>query len=725
VVHGFAPLVERGIEAVFTVANGFVGVRGALEEGNPASNPQLLVAGMYTAHAESAGPTLLRFPDPSAVRISVDGELLAAGSVHTDLHERRLDVETAELCRDWWFRDSFERQWRLTSQRAASAGPANTYLHRLALMLERGPAALVRVETPAPQGCQSEQAVFDGHVELTLSIEASGAHLALRRRITAHDIELDGRAAVVSLAGGGSITIETTADVITPGQRAPLGGAFGDLRESHRAAWGPRWNRARVVLLGDDRLQEALDLSTYHLLSSAANTGGRASIPARDLSGEAYRGHVFWDAELFTLPMLNHTWPEAARSCLIYRHRTLPAARRRARARGYDGALYAWESADTGEDVTPESARDQHGRTVPILNGEQEHHVSSAVPFAAVRYWRATGDDAFMRNYGAEILIECARFWASRVTPQDGTYAIRKVIGPDEFHVGVNNNAYTNAMASWVLNSAAAYVEMAPGLNRTERDRYRLRTHEAADWLRVAQAIIQSAGYQSEAVAEQFDGFFELEDVDVAAYRRTGVPLDIALGGPDAIVRYRAVKQADVLMLACLMPELWSEASLRRNFDYYEPITAHTSSLSPPMHALIAAWLRDEERCQAFLNETAQIDAGRGYRLAAGGVHIGAMGGLWQAVVYGLGGFRFDERAVSFHPWLPRSITSLSFTVGWRGRRLAARIHTGGTIDISNDGEPCVVRVNQIQQVLGSGERTELPFSPSSTIWSATSEVSI
>jgi kojibiose phosphorylase len=278
-------------------------------------------------------------------------------------------------------------------------------------------------------------------------------------------------------------------------------------------------------------------------------------------------------------------------------------------------------------------------------------------------------------------------------------------------------------MASWVLKTAAEYVDATPGPARHDRERLRLRADEPAEWRRVADAIIRSTGFGSETVVEQFDGFFALDAVDVGSYREAGVPLDIALGGPDAIVRYRAVKQADVLMLACVLPELWTYASARKNFDYYEPITAHTSSLSPPMHALLAAWLRDEDRCLAYLDETAGIDTNHGYRNAAGGVHIGAMGGLWQAIVFGLGGFRFDERSVSFDPWLPRTIDALSFTVRWRGRRLSARIDPGGTIEITNDGESCSVRVNHAQAVIGSGERRKFSFSPSSTIWSQPSEV--
>ena len=720
VVRGFDPLAERGVEAVLSVANGSFGVRGALEENGHASNPRLLVAGRYVAHDDPLGPTLLALPDPSSIRITIDGEPISMEGVQTLTHTRELRLTSAELRRDWQFRDGQGRVWQFTSERAASASDPTALLHNITLKFGRGSTALVRVELLARPSSRVEHALFDGHAEISLCYEAADTRLICTHRITCRDINLDDQgSAVIRLLAGETVSIDTISNVLTDGQPPPRTASLADLQKSHRAAWNRRWTTTRIAIEGDERLQEALDLAVYHLLSAAGETGGRTSIAARNLSGEAYRGHIFWDADLFALPALVHTWPEAARSCLIYRHRTLPAAQAQARALGYDGALYAWESADSGEDVTPTSARDQHGRIVPILNGEQEHHISSAVPFAALRYWQASGDDAFMRDHGAEILIECARFWASRASPQDGTYAIRSVIGPDEFHIGVDNNAYTNAMASWVLKSAAAYVEAAPGLQRNERDRYGLRADEAAEWLRVAQAIVRSSGYQYETVFEQFDGFFRLEDVDVAAYRRAGVPLDVALGGPEAIVRYRATKQADVLMLACLMPQLWSEVSLRRNFNYYEPITAHASSLSPPMHALIAAWLRDEERCLALLDETARIDSSDGYRPAAGGVHIGAMGGLWQAVVFGLGGFGFDDRSVWFDPWLPRPITSLSFTVGWRGRRLAARIDGGGTIEITNDGQPCVVRVNQEQTVVGSGERTVLGFSPSWTIWSS------
>ena len=222
------------------------------------------------------------------------------------------------------------------------------------------------------------------------------------------------------------------------------------LIEEHEKAWQQRWQIADMKIGGDDRLQQAGRFATYHLLSSASVNEGRSSIGPRDLSGIAYHGHVFWDTELFILPFLSFAWPESARSCLLYRYRTLDAARSRAKSFGYEGAMYAWESTDTGEDRTPDFVSLPDGSAVRVLNGEQENHISAAVPYAIVIYWRATGDDDFMLRYGAEMLIECARFWRSRVSPSNHYYAIRNVIGPDEYHESVNNNAYTNALARWV-----------------------------------------------------------------------------------------------------------------------------------------------------------------------------------------------------------------------------------------------------------------------------------
>ena len=224
------------------------------------------------------------------------------------------------------------------------------------------------------------------------------------------------------------------------------------LISSHRSAWMERWRASDVRIGGDPAAQRALRFAIYHLMSAANPEDERTSIGARALTGSAYKGHVFWDTEIFMLPFFTLTHPEAARALLMYRYHTLPAARRRACPFGYRGALYAWESADTGEDVTPSLVALPDGEVIRILTGEQEQHISADVAYAVWSTGRPPATTRSSSATGAEILLETARFWASRVEPgADGRRHIRGVIGPDEYHESVDDNAYTNGMARWNL----------------------------------------------------------------------------------------------------------------------------------------------------------------------------------------------------------------------------------------------------------------------------------
>jgi kojibiose phosphorylase len=233
----------------------------------------------------------------------------------------------------------------------------------------------------------------------------------------------------------------------------------------------------------------------------------------------------------------------------------------------------------------------------------------------------------------------------------------------------------------------------------------------------VARDLRNASGFDRDEVVEQFDGFFSLEPIDVAGYRRAGLPVDVALG-PEAVQKLRTTKQADVLMIGALFPEWFTAASLRGNFDYYEPITAHGSSLSPPVHALLASWLRDEGRCLAFLRESANIDIAENFRNAADGVHIGSLGGLWQAIVFGLGGYRFTSTEVTLNPFLPRGIDRLAFPVRWRGRVMHVEIQQGGELAVQLVfGGPCAVRVNGERRIVEPGTTQVVMFEAEWTPW--------
>ena len=231
---------------------------------------------------------------------------------------------------------------------------------------------------------------------------------------------------------------------------------YSALLSKHRARWDELWERCDVEIEGDEVAQRAVRFNLYHLLIAAPYHTDRASIPAKALSGFGYRGHVFWDTDVFILPFFAFTLPEVARSLLLYRYHTLPAARERAVQVGCEGAMYAWESADDGREVTPKWVPSETGGPVHIRCGDLEPHISADVTYAVWLYWKATGDDVFIRDYGAEIVLSTAAFWASRVeyNPKQGRYEIRNVMGPDEYHEQVDNNAFTNAMAQWNIQFA-------------------------------------------------------------------------------------------------------------------------------------------------------------------------------------------------------------------------------------------------------------------------------
>jgi trehalose/maltose hydrolase-like predicted phosphorylase len=434
---------------------------------------------------------------------------------------------------------------------------------------------------------------------------------------------------------------------------------FEVLLAEQREAWAKRWQEADIVVEGDPGLQGDLRFTLYHLMASVADEG-EAAVGARGLSGPAYRGHVFWDSDVFVLPFLAATHPAAARAMLEYRVRRLPAALTAARRLGRRGARFPWESAADGIDVTPPAARDQTGQLVRIRTGELEEHVVADVAWAAACYLDWTGDEAFAAGPGRDIIVETARYWASRIRlDRDGKGHIYGVIGPDEYHEPVDDNAYTNVMARWNLRLAA-------GLDRVA-------AAERASWLALADAILD--GYDAQTgLYEQFAGFFRLEPLriaDVAPQRPISADL---LLGPERVDGSQVVKQADVLMLHHLVPGEVVPGSLVPNLEFYEPRTAHGSSLSPAIHASLFARAGLLPEAVTALRLAARIDLDDLTGTTAGGLHLATMGGVWQALAFGFAGARPQGNVLELDPRLPDEWNALELGLSFRGTTLRARI---------------------------------------------------
>ena len=432
---------------------------------------------------------------------------------------------------------------------------------------------------------------------------------------------------------------------------------------------------------GDPELQLGVRLALYHLMGSAADSG-EAAIGARGLTGTGYRGHVFWDADVFVLPLLAATRPTVARAMLEYRIRRLPEARAAARVAGYDGTRFPWESAHSGRDVTPTSVRDREDVLVPIRTGQLEDHICADVAWAASCYVDWSGDEEFARGPGRALFVETARYWATRIRVlDDGTAHVYGVIGPDEYHEPVDDNSFTNIMARWNLRRGATALLAGTSAGPPTEDEI----DEARAWSALADAVVD--GYEPDSgIYEQFAGFHRLEPVvieDVVPTRP--VNADQVLGR-DFVDGAQVVKQADVLMAYHLVPEEMVAEALDANLHFYEPRTAHGSSLSPGIHASLFARVRDDRSALEALHLATRIDLDDVTMTTADGVHLATMGSVWQALVFGFAGMRPGADGVlRIDPRLPTTWTALDVTVRFRGHRVHLRKERGA-VTVSADG---------------------------------------
>ncbi len=725
----FLPTQLHHKETVFTLSNGYLGTRGTFEEGYPGSAAATLINGVYDA-APVVVTELANCPDWLALMIQIKAESDA------DWQRFRLDQGKILDYKRWLnlHRGVLQRCVRWQS-------PAG---HTLEFEFQR----FVSLDDchVAALACTVRSLDFAGRVEVHANLngypdneglihwdqvdQAAHEHLTwihVRSRKSKIDLAIatylqltgDQPAAVQSLAFQGH-TAAIAAFSLAPGQQMrvekivtlftsldtdhPVRQAISTLNHlppyhallrAHEAAWATVWQTSDVVIEGDHTAQLAMRYNLFQLLSAAPRHSDRVSIPAKALSGFAYRGHVFWDTEIFMLPFLVYTQPELARNLLSYRYKTLPGARRKAARAGYEGALYVWESADSGDEVTPNWVPHAHDpkALVRIWCGDLELHINTDVAYATWQYWQATRDDEWMCHCGAEMLLDTAVYWGSRVewNPERDRYEIRDVIGPDEYHERVDNNAFTNRMVQWHLQTALKlwdwleihHPETAIAL-QTALDLTPTRLRHWGDVI----AHLWVPQDPQTGLIEQFEGFFDLTDVDLDAYEPRLQSMQVILGIEGANQR-QVLKQADSLMLLYLLrrgafsdqslinlPELELAATLRdrqilqTNWDYYNPRTDHTygSSLSPAIHAILACALGHPEQAYDHFMRSLLVDLADVRSNAAEGIHAASAGGIWQAVIFGFAGIQFTPNGPIAVPALPDGWTRLQFQLQWRGQ---------------------------------------------------------
>ena len=674
VEDGFTLAREHEMESLFAIGNGYVGSRGSLAEGSALSSPATFVAGVFDSEAGSV-PELAPMADWTRLSAAIDGQPLRLDRGHNLEHRRTLDMRQGILWREWPHQDEAGRITRLRALRLASL--ADRHL-------------LLQCVTITPENYSGRLSIDAALIGPVAQVTSSGVTVAMAvaSRVVDHSGRwapsaelIDGRQSLQVRRGetyrlDRIVALHTSRDTDEPRETArkhveraieAMDGVIGE----HRDAWLARWEASDIRIEGDPSVQRALRFAVYHLTSAANPQDDRVSIGARGLSGTAYKGHVFWDTDIFMLPFFILTYPEAARALVMYRYHTLPAARAKAARLGYRGALYAWESADSGEDVTPPFVIAPDGEAVRILTGEQEQHISADVAFGVWSYWHATGDDRFLVEAGAEILIETARFWASRVErEEDGRYHIRGVIGPDEYHENVDDNAYTNGLAQWNLEVAAEIADLIaerwPVQWQALSDRLAIEPEEPRRWQHVARDLYTGFDERT-GLFEQFRGYFGLEEIDLAKFASRSAAMDVLLGR-ERIQRSKIIKQPDVVMLIYLLWDRMPPEVRKANFDYYEPRCGHGSSLSPAIHALVAARLGETVLAERYFRQAVEIDLLDNMGNSAGGIHAATQGGLWQAAALGFAGLRLGGERPRHRANLPPSWRSLSMRLHWHGR---------------------------------------------------------
>jgi kojibiose phosphorylase len=672
-VEGFDPSREADVESWFTIGNGRLGIRGSLEEGRSESSPALFVAGVFGRAGEELW-SLEPLPGPELTRLvfSIAGENLDLAGEIVD-QKRVLDLRRGILFRTWRHRLGPDREMTFSSARFASLADRALVVLEAEARMDGRPLNLAgTIPVPEAVGPVRSEETSRNEDRVTGTIQGrDGGAINFAVFTDEKNGELDRIAEIVPIGRGGEAE-RAELDL----ERARSLGAEA-LRARHEAAWQERWSDSDVVVEGDPVAQRGLRFALYHLISAGDPETDRASIGARGLTGTGYKGHVFWDTDVFMVPFFIYTHPATAQALLAYRYRTLQAARARAQGYGCKGALFAWESADTGEDCTPPEIPGPGGTMIPVFTGEQEVHIAADVTWAVWAYWCATNDEDFLLEKGAEIVLETARFWASRAERgSDGRFHIQKVVGPDEYHEDVNDSAFTNAMARWNLQRGLELAELL-------RDRYPsewARLSKLADideselgaWMSVASDLVDQFD-PATLLYEEFSGFFDLDDVPVADAAPRPFSGEEVFGW-QRMRGAQIVKQADVVMMLHMLPEIRSPENAEANYRYYEPRTTHGSSLSAAIYAAVAARAGLLDDAVTYFRMAADTDLGSRTGFSAKGVHMATAGGLWQAAVMGFGGLAHHGDHLALDPRLPAAWKRLRFPVRSRGAKVVVDV---------------------------------------------------
>lgn len=720
-------------ESLFALSNGHIGLRGNLDEGEPHGEPGSYLNGLFETlplpYAEAGygypedGQSLINVTDGKLMRILVDDEPLDLRHGETSLHRRTLDLQDGVLRRELdWTSDAGQsvriRSTRLVSfvQRAvaavsyeveATAKPIRIVVQSALVANEPLPDRIEDPRTAATVGTPlvSEYHTHSGlQAALSHRTKISGLRMCagldhivegpagttteseswpdLARVTVSAELAPGERLKVVKLLAYGWSSIRSTPalrDQVDAAVSAAKHAGWDGLRATQRGFLDEVWKVADIEIEGDADLQLAVRYGIFQIVQASARAA-RRPIPAKGLTGRGYDGHTFWDMETYMLPLLTYTMPEGARDALLWRHSTLPLAQARAHQLRLRGAAFPWRTISGKECSAYWPA------------GAAAFHINADIADAVRRYVSATGDQEFDRGPGMDILVETARLWcALGHSDAEGRFRIDGITGPDEYSALADNNTFTNLMAARNMIAAADSAERYP-----ERAKdHNVTSAEAGNWRGAASAMVLPFDSKL-GVTQQSEGFTRYRPWDFTSLSRSDYPL--ALNFPYYLLySSQVVKQADLVLALYLCGDQFSPEQKRRDFAYYESITARDSTLSAPIQAIVAAETGHLELALNYLREAAFVDLRDQAGNTSDGLHLASLGGTWLAVVAGFGGMRDYERTLSFAPRMPSGLSAVRFRLTYQARRIAVELTPndvryllleGSPLEIYHCGEP-------------------------------------
>lgn len=718
-------LTERGFfaetvatsETIFSLANGYLGIRGSLDETEPAGDPGTFINGYYETwrinHPETAsglpqlGQSIVVLPNATPLTLHVGGEPMRLTNGRVLLHDRELDMRDGVLRRRIDWESPGGTRVRIESERLVSF--VHRHLAAFRIQVERlsgdepltlvsqlaHPHAVARPkhaeEGDDPRGAtdlaealiaestvvQDQRIVLGFRTRRTnLPMSCGVDHrfgaessITFKERTDADDsIEYAWDERVMTLEKFAAYHVGSPSDELTRRVNADLDRAvsegFDAAAAAQRESLARFWEHADVRIEGDERVQQAVRWNIFQLAQATLRTDG-LGIPAKGLTGRGYDGHYFWDVEIYVQPFLTYTLPPLSRQVLEFRYKMLDAARAQARTVGERGALFPWRTING----------DEASGNYPTSTAQ--YHINADVIHALRHYAEITGDGEVLSTFGAEILVETARMWAALgFYGGDELFHIHSVTGPDEYSVLVDDNVYTNLMARENLRLAYDTIERlrerAPSSYAALAARVGLNQDEPSAWRRAAERM--SIPYNEErGVHPQDVDFLEQQAWDFSGVPDDHYPLLLHYH-PLVLRRHQVVKQADVVLAMFLLGDQFDADRRRRNFAYYEPITTADSSLSHAIQAIVGAEVGEQSLAETHFHHALYMDLMNWAGNAEDGVHIASAGGVWLALVYGFGGLRDYGGRLSFEPHLPETWTRLTFRLKVRGNALEVSI---------------------------------------------------